>query len=55
MHFHADDGWDTLLKGWIAQLSDLIKQLAAMLTNFVKSWKQVPAAGSSNPPAVPED
>lgn len=54
MHFHANDGWDTKLKTWIGQLSDLIKQLAAMLTKFVDGFKQVPAAGSENPPAIPD-
>ena len=53
MHFHADAGWDATLKEAIANLSKLIKDFAKMLSNFVASWKKVPAAATE--PASVED
>lgn len=52
LHFHADEGWDATLKGFIAQLSELIKKFTEMMSAFVASWKQVPAAGASEPLTV---
>jgi hypothetical protein len=54
LHFHADGGWDETLKRFISEFSDLIKKFTEMMSAFVASWKQVPAAGSENPPAIPE-
>lgn len=48
LHFHADAGWDTVLKEAIANISALIKKFAEMLSNFVASWKKVPAAATDN-------
>jgi hypothetical protein len=52
LHFHADPKWDETLKGFIAQLSKLIQKFTEMMSAFVQSWKQVPAAGASEPLTV---